>query len=134
MSACTTRENNGASDAIPTRFELSELFRLGDELAGDTVLFGAIGDRVSVDGSGRIFIGEQQNPQIYVFTAEGDLIKTIGQEGSAPSEFQRLESIKRTRVRDYWLCCGSLYEYANPKNGKSGSMAPYQSNQVFQKI
>ena len=41
---------------------------------------------------------------------------------------------KRTRVRDYWLCCGSLYEYANPKNGKSGSMAPRQTDQIFPKI
>ena len=93
MSACTTGENDGAHEVIPTRFELSELFRLGDELAGDTILFGGIGELVSVDGSGRIFIGERQYPQVYVFTAEGDLIKTIGQEGSAPGEFQRLASI-----------------------------------------
>ena len=93
ISACTTRENNGASDLAPARFELTELFRLGDELAGDTLLFGGIGDLVSVDRSGRIFVGEQQYPQIYVFTAEGDLLKTVGQEGSAPGEFQRLASI-----------------------------------------
>ena len=93
VSACATSDNNGASDAIHTRFELTELFRLGDELTGDTLLFGGIGDLVSVDRSGRIFVGEQQYPQIYVFTAEGDLLKTIGQEGSAPGEFQRLASI-----------------------------------------
>lgn len=93
MSACTASENDGAREVIPNSFELSELFRLGDELAGDTVLFGGIGELVSVDGSGRIFIGERQYPQVYVFTAEGDLIRTIGQEGSAPGEFQRLASI-----------------------------------------
>ena len=93
MSACTTGEKNGASDVVHTRFELTELFRLGDELAGDTVLFGGIGELVSVDGSGRMFIGERQSPQIYVFTSEGDLIKTIGRQGSAPGEFQILESI-----------------------------------------
>ena len=37
---------------------------------------------------------------------------------------------KRTRVRDYWLCCGSLYEYANPKNGKSGKMTPLDSGKM----
>lgn len=93
ISACATSDKNGASDVIHTRLELRELFRLGDELAGDTVLFGDIGDLVSIDRSDRIFIGEQQNPQIYVFTAGGDLFKTIGKEGSAPGEFQRLESI-----------------------------------------
>ncbi len=93
MSACTTSEKNGASDVVHTRIELIELFRLGDELAGDTVLFGDIGDLVSIDGSDRIFIGERQNPRIYVFTTDGDLFKTIGREGSAPGEFQRLESI-----------------------------------------
>ena len=56
-------------------------------------MFGGIGDLVSVDRSGRIFVGERQYPQIYVFTAEGDLLKTVGQEGSAPGEFQRLASI-----------------------------------------
>ena len=93
MSACTTSENSGAGDAIPVRFGLTELFRLGDELAGDTLLFGGIGELVSIDRSGRIFVGERQYPQIYVFTAEGDFLKTIGQEGSAPGEFQRLASI-----------------------------------------
>ena len=93
ISACTTSEYNGAGDAIHVGFELTELFRLGDELAGDTLLFGGIGELVSVDRSGRIFIGERQYPQIYVFTSEGDLLKTIGQEGSAPGEFQRLASI-----------------------------------------
>ena len=109
VSACTTSENNGASDATPARFELTELFRLGDELAGDTLLFGGIGELVSIDRSDRIFIGERQYPQIYVFTSEGDLLKTIGQEGSAPGEFRRLASIY-TDIADTLYAFDSLLE------------------------
>lgn len=94
VPACMTGNNDKANNTtIRSRLELTELFRLGDELAGDTILFGEIGELVAIDGSGRIFVGEQQDPRIYVFTEDGNLLKTIGQEGRGPNEFQRLESI-----------------------------------------
>ena len=93
LPSCATENTGGVEDSISYGYELTELFRLGDESTGDTILFGSIGELVAVDGSGRIFIGEQQDPIIYVLNTDGDLIKTIGREGSGPGDFQRLSSI-----------------------------------------
>lgn len=93
LPACSTEYTRGTEDSISYGFELTELFRLGDESRGDTILFGSIGNLVAVDGSGRVFIGERQDPVIYVLNPDGDLLKTIGREGSGPGDFQRLSSI-----------------------------------------
>ena len=91
--ACATRVTDEANGPAPSGPALSEFFRLGDEAAGDTILFGGIGELVAVDGAGRIFVGEQQDPRIYAFTADGDLFGTIGRQGSGPGEFERIGSI-----------------------------------------
>lgn len=91
--ACVTRVTDEANGPAPSEPALSEFFRLGDEAAGDSILFGGIGELVAVDGAGRIFVGEQQDPRIYAFTADGDLFGTIGRQGSGPGEFERIGSI-----------------------------------------
>lgn len=93
LPSCATENTGGTEDSISHGFELTELFRLGDESRGDAILFGSIGELIAVDGSGRIFIGEQQDPIVYVLNTDGNLIKTIGREGSGPGDFQRLSSI-----------------------------------------
>lgn len=93
LPSCSSENTGGTENSISYGFELIEHFRLGDESRGDTILFGSIGELVGVDGSGRIFIGEQQDPIIYVLNSDGDLLKKIGREGSGPGDFQRLSSI-----------------------------------------
>ncbi|MYF64405.1 MAG: 6-bladed beta-propeller [Rhodothermaceae bacterium] len=115
LPSCATENTGGTEDSISYGFELTELFRLGDESRGDTILFGSIGELVAVDGSGRIFIGEQQDPIIYVLNTDGNLIKTIGREGSGPGDFQRLSSIRISSadtlyIHDSDLGYSSVYE------------------------
>ncbi len=93
LPACATRVRDEAIGPVPSGPVLSELFRLGDESTGDSLLFGGIGELVAVDRAGRIFVGEDQDPKIYAFTASGALFETIGQRGSGPGEFERLGSI-----------------------------------------
>ncbi len=96
LSACISRVEDSADESVRRTSSgpaLGVLFRIGDESSGDTILFGGIGELVAVDRAGRIFVGEEQDPVIYVFTADGSLVRIIGQKGSGPGEFQRLESI-----------------------------------------
>jgi len=115
LPSCATENIGETEDSISYGFELTELFRLGDESRGDTILFGSIGELVAVDGSGRIFIGEQQDPIVYVLNTDGDLLKKIGREGNGPGDFQRLSSIHigsadTLYIHDYNLGYLSVYE------------------------
>ena len=115
LPSCATENTGGIEDSVSYGYELTELFRLGDESRGDTILFGSIGELVAVDGSGRIFIGEQQDPIVYVLDTDGGLIKTIGREGSGPGAFYRLSSIHigsadTLYIFDYNLGYLSVYE------------------------
>ncbi len=115
LPSCATENIGGTEDPISNGFELTELFRLGEESRGDTILFGSIGELVAVDGSGRIFIGEQQDPIVYVLSTDGDLLKKIGREGSGPGDFQRLGSIHigsadTLYIHDWSLGYLSVYE------------------------
>ncbi|MCY4159107.1 MAG: 6-bladed beta-propeller [Bacteroidetes bacterium] len=96
LSACTANDEKKAGESVPHRLELTELFRLGNESRGDTILFGDIEDLVAVDKDGRIFIGERQDPKVYVFDANGNMLKIVGQAGDGPGEFQRSVSASRT--------------------------------------
>ena len=78
----------------PPAIRLVETLRIGDEAAGDGVVFGDIGGLVAVDSKDRIFVGERQDPQIYVFTPEGDLLRSIGEKGRGPGEFSRLSGVR----------------------------------------
>lgn len=93
FAACSTQEDYDAERSESFGPELNELFRIGDESMGDSILFGGIGELVAVDRSGRIFVGDGQDSKIYVFTADGQLVQTIGRRGRGPGEFEWLESL-----------------------------------------
>ena len=101
LSGCTDKE---AAGVLP-QIGLVEMLRLGDESAGDTVLFGWIDGFVTVDGAGRIFVGETQEAKIYVFSATGELLTVVGQPGEGPGEFKQFGRYMRAGLGD------SLYVY-----------------------
>ncbi|MCY4673268.1 MAG: 6-bladed beta-propeller [Bacteroidetes bacterium] len=66
---------------------LTEVFRIGDEAAGDTVLFG--GDiEVAVDSRGQLYVTDRGIAGIRVFSNTGDLMRRIGRAGDGPGEFR----------------------------------------------
>lgn len=68
-----------------SQIQVSELFRVGDEAAGDTVLFGSIGG-LAVNSAGQIFVGDRQSMNVRVFSADGDQIGKFGSSGEGPGE------------------------------------------------
>jgi hypothetical protein len=67
---------------------LTEVFRIGDEAAGDTVLFGD-DTEMTVDSRGQLYVTDRGIAGIRVFSDTGALVRTIGRAGDGPGEFQR---------------------------------------------
>lgn len=66
---------------------LTEVIRIGDEAAGDTMLLGGV-IQVSADSEGKVYVVESSFNGIHVFSAVGDHIRSIGRSGAGPGEFQ----------------------------------------------
>lgn len=58
----------------------------------EELIFGNL-SQVAVDQQGRIYISDHA-PTIHVFESDGSYLRTIGQAGSGPAEFQRLSEIE----------------------------------------
>jgi hypothetical protein len=60
---------------------------------GDTWLFGRIQD-IAVDRAGRVYVLDNGDQKIRVFSADGKLLRTIGRTGRGPGEFTRPRKIE----------------------------------------
>ena len=88
LGACQQQDvSSEVSIARATELTLTEVFRIGDETAGDTVLFG--GDlEVGVNSSGQLFVTDDGIAGIRVFSDTGVLMQMIGRAGEGPGEFE----------------------------------------------
>ncbi|MXZ18105.1 MAG: 6-bladed beta-propeller [Rhodothermaceae bacterium] len=69
---------------------LEEILRIGDESAGDTILFGPI-SQIAVNGDGDILVSEgQRSPLVHVFGPDGTHLSQVGDRGQGPGEYQYL--------------------------------------------
>ena len=75
------------SIARATELTLTEVFRIGDEMAGDTVLFGG-GVEVAINSMGQLFVTDRGIAGIRVFSNTGALMQRVGRAGDGPGEFQ----------------------------------------------
>ncbi len=66
---------------------LTELLRLGDESAGDTILFATI-SHLSVNSRGEIFVTEPRPLAVSAFGPDGTYLAAIGTEGQGPGEYR----------------------------------------------
>lgn len=67
------------------RIEPAELWRRGG--ADDELVFGSIA-AIRRDPAGSLYVLDSQNSEIYVFSAEGERLRTVGREGEGPGEFR----------------------------------------------
>ena len=65
---------------------LTEIFRIGDETAGDTTFFGD-DIELNVDSKGQLYVTDREINGILVYSDTGALRKTIGRAGRGPGEF-----------------------------------------------
>lgn len=89
LNGCSSSAaNNGLAD-----LQLVETLRIGEEENADDIIFGGISGLIAVDGTGRIFVGEGQDPKVYVFAANGELLEVVGRQGEGPGEFNGLQEV-----------------------------------------
>ncbi len=79
-----------ANGAEPTDgrevLKLKELWRVGGE--DDDTFFGLVA-KVETDAQGRVYILDSQTCQIYMYSPDGELIRTLFREGEGPGEILR---------------------------------------------
>lgn len=73
--------------ARATELTLTEVFRIGDEMADDTVFFGD-DPELAVNSRGQLFVTDDGIAGIRVFSDTGALMQMIGRAGEGPGEFE----------------------------------------------
>ena len=74
-------------------YEFTEIFRIGDEARGDTILFTAHrASVIAVNSTRQLFVGDLRSP-VMSFSDEGHFIGFIGASGEGPGEFKRISNV-----------------------------------------
>ncbi len=81
------RIENGATPTQGiTTLNLTEKWRVGGD--DEDIIFGVV-NRVLTDDQNNIYLLDSQLAEVKVFSADGELINTLGREGDGPGEFRR---------------------------------------------
>ena len=94
LSACSRadRDDDGDGGTAHPRIAVNEMFRIGDETAGDTIVFGDV-DGLAVNTAGQLFVGDGSANCVLVFSPEGTYLGQIGGPGSGPGEFRSVSNV-----------------------------------------
>ena len=65
---------------------IEEVIRIGDEAAGDTVVFAPI-ENIAVNSRGQMFIKERGPTAIRAFDSDGSYLADVGAVGNGPGEY-----------------------------------------------
>ena len=92
LAGCGRSTGPVQNEGEATLITLEEILRLGDESAGDTILFGPI-SQIAVNGDGDILVLEgQRSPLVHVFGPDGTHLSQVGGQGQGPGEYRYLSS------------------------------------------
>ena len=92
LTGCRRDMDLAQEEGEATIVTLEEILRLGDESAGDTILFGPI-SQIMVNGRGDILVSEgQRSPLVHAFEADGTYLSQVGGQGQGPGEYRFLSS------------------------------------------
>ena len=93
LTSCQPRADDLASvESNAPPIALTEVFRVGDEASGDTIIFGNIAG-LAVNSVGHLFIADRSSGNISVFSSQFDYLGEFGSPGKAPGEFELLGHI-----------------------------------------
>ena len=88
LAGCGRGADPAQKESETALVTLEEVLRLGDESAGDTILFGPIA-QIAVNGNGDILVSEGRRPPlVHALAADGTYLSQIGGEGQGPGEYQ----------------------------------------------
>ena len=93
VASCATEGDQATGMADASAVELERILTVGAEDNPGGILFGSIGGLVAIGGDGSIFVGDRQDPKIYAFAPDGELLATIGSVGAGPGEFTAISDI-----------------------------------------
>ena len=86
LAACSDQEASREPSEVG-QVDITEVLRLGDEAAGDTVLFSRI-THLAVNSRGDIIVEEARRASIRAFNSEGAYVNNIGAMGEGPGEYR----------------------------------------------
>lgn len=90
FSACSDNQSqmqSGTSGSSPPAIlSIEEVVRIGDEAAGDALVFASI-ENIAVNSRGQIFIEERGPAAIRAFDADGSYLADVGAVGDGPGEY-----------------------------------------------
>ena len=87
LASCTSTDSEQGNTET-RQVVLEEILRLGDEAAGDTILFGSISE-IAVNSQGDILVRAERHPtMIYAFGRDGTYLNQIGGPGQGPGEYE----------------------------------------------
>ena len=80
--------NPAAPAEAPETITPEELWRMGGDDDDEEVIFGVL-TSIATDSEGNVYLLDMQLSQVYVYSADGEYLNTIGREGEGPGEFRR---------------------------------------------
>lgn len=90
LAACSGTEKQSGSGDL-SQITLTESLRLGDESAGDTILFASI-NHLAVNSRGNFFVTETRPPAVSAFGPDGAYLASVGAEGQGPGEYRYISN------------------------------------------
>ncbi len=75
-------------------YEFTEIYRIGDEARGDSILFVNHEDaEIAVTSTNHLFVGGYRESPVMSFSDEGHFIGFVGTKGEGPGEFENSTSV-----------------------------------------
>ncbi len=91
LAACSAADSGPESGGV-LPVTLEEIARLGDESAGDTLLFAPI-NQVAINSRGDFIVHEQRPLAVRAFGVDGAPIGDVGREGGGPGEYRWVHGV-----------------------------------------
>lgn len=86
LFGCARDTGSAQGEGKTATITLEEVLRIGNEAAGDTILFRTI-DQIAVNRNGDLLVAEgTRSPLVHAFDANGSYLRQIGAQGEGPGE------------------------------------------------
>ena len=110
-SVLVSNPPRGLWDGSPgARWRLVESLRIGSAVAEEPDAFGNVVS-LTIDELDRLWIADSQGRDVRVFDADGRFVRTVGQPGEGPGEFERVGRVGSGPEGHMWITDTGLQRY-----------------------